>query len=279
MTTKSKIIISISVILLMILGFTGYYLYDFYTNNKKQDNVDLVVTSKSSDDTESNTTTASSQSSTEENKSDTLSVKDEGQTAEGNTWTKWDTSKIADTDDESKKPQLNENTVETVSIPVEHNVVVDIEDQSTVKQYLTHNKTDDASFEDLKNQLVEAHNKLKTAYHENANKTTASAGDTPLKQAVDQVLKDYFTSNDTYFADYYVAMSGILKFDLNINTTTIKVVKTDTSNVLAFESFLSTGDGLNVLYITGYYNTTLRSFTITNTMITRDGAVILNNSY
>ena len=149
MTTKSKIIISISVILLMILGFTGYYLYDFYTNNKKQDNVDLVITSKSSDGTESNTTTATSQNSTEENKSDTLSVKDEGQTAEGNTWTKWDTSKIADTDDESKKPQLNENTVESVSIPVEHNVVVDIEDQSTVKRYLTHNKTDDASFDDL----------------------------------------------------------------------------------------------------------------------------------
>lgn len=278
MTTKSKIIISISVILLMILGFTSYYLYENHTNNKKQDKVELVVTSKSSTNNRSNTTTTS-QSSTEENKSEILSVKDEGQTAEGNTWTVWDTSKIADTDDESKKPQLNENTVESVSIPVEHNVVVDIEDQSTVKRYLTHNKTDDASFEDLNNRLVEAHNQLKTAYHENANKTTASAGDTPLKQAVNQVLKDYFTSNDTYFADYYVAMSGILKFDLNINTTTIKVVKTDTSNVLAFESFLSTGDGLNVLYITGYYNTTLRSFTITNTMITRDGAVILNNSY
>lgn len=279
MTTKSKVIISISVILLLILGFSGYYLYDFHTNNKKQDKVELVVTSKSSTDSGSDATTTTSQSSTEENKSETLSVKDEGQTAEGNTWTVWDTSKIADTDDESKKPQLNENIVEAVSIPVEHNVVVDIEDQSTVKRYLTYNKADDASFEDLKNRLVEAHNHLKTAYHENANKTTASAGDTPLKQAVNQVLKDYFTSNDTYFADYYVAMSGILKFDLNINTTTIKVVKTDTSNVLAFESFLSTGDGLNVLYITGYYNTTLKSFTITNTMITRDGAVILNNSY
>lgn len=277
MTTKSKIIISISVIVLIILGFTGYYLYENHTNNKKQDNVELVVTSKSSTDSRRDTTT--SQSSTEENKSETLSVKDEGQTAEGNTWTEWDMSKIADTDDESKKPQLNENTVEAVSIPVEHNVVVDIEDQSTVKRYLTYTKADDATFEDLKNRLVEAHNQMKTAYHENANKTTASAGDTPLKQAVNQVLKDYFTSNDTYFADYYVAMSGILKFDLNINTTTIKVVKTDTSNVLAFESFLSTGDGLNVLYITGYYNTTLRSFTVTNTLITRDGAVILNNSY
>ena len=277
MTTKSKIIISILVIVLIILGFTGYYLYENHTNNKKQDNVELVVTSKSSTDSRRDTTT--SQSSTEENKSETLSVKDEGQTAEGNTWTEWDMSKIADTDDESKKPQLNENTVEAVSIPVEHNVVVDIEDQSTVKRYLTYNKADDATFEDLKNQLVEAHNQMKTAYHANANKTTASVGDTPLKQAVNQVLKDYFTSNDTYFADYYVAMSGILKFDLNINTTTIKVVKTDTSNVLAFESFLSTGDGLNVLYITGYYNTTLRSFTVTNTLITRDGAVILNNSY
>ena len=277
MTTKSKIIISISVIVLIILGFTGYYLYENHTNNKKQDNVELVVTNKSSTDSRRDTTT--SQSSTEENKSETLSVKDEGQTAEGNTWTEWDMSKIADTDDESKKPQLNENTVEAVSIPVEHNVVVDIEDQSTVKRYLTYNKADDATFEDLKNRLVEAHNQMKTAYHENANKTTASVGDTPLKQAVNQVLKDYFTSNDTYFADYYVAMSGILKFDLNINTTTIKVVKTDTSNVLAFESFLSTGDGLNVLYITGYYNTTLRSFTVTNTLITRDGAVILNNSY
>lgn len=277
MTTKSKIIISISVIVLIILGFTGYYLYENHTNNKKQDNVELVVTSKSSTDSRRDTTT--SQSSTEENKSETLSVKDEGQTAEGNTWTEWDMSKIADTDDESKKPQLNENTVEAVSIPVEHNIVVDIEDQSTVKRYLTYNKADDATFEDLKNRLVEAHNQMKTAYHENANKTTASAGDTALKQAVNQVLKDYFTSNDTYFADYYVAMSGILKFDLNINTTTIKVVKTDTSNVLAFESFLSTGDGLNVLYITGYYNTTLRSFTVTNTLITRDGAVILNNSY
>lgn len=277
MTTKNKIIISISVIVLIILGFTGYYLYENHTNNKKQDNVELVVTSKSSTDSRRDTTT--SQSSTEENKSETLSVKDEGQTAEGNTWTEWDMSKIADTDDESKKPQLNENTVEAVSIPVEHNVVVDIEDQSAVKRYLTYNKADDATFEDLKNRLVEAHNQMKTAYHENANKTTASAGDTPLKQAVNQVLKDYFTSNDTYFADYYVAMSGISKFDLNINTTTIKVVKTDTSNVLAFESFLSTGDGLNVLYITGYYNTTLRSFTVTNTLITRDGAVILNNSY
>lgn len=277
MTTKSKIIISISVIVLIILGFTGYYLYENHTNNKKQDNVELVVTSKSSTDSRRDTTT--SQSSTEENKSETLSVKDEGQTAEGNTWTEWDMSKIADTDDELKKPQLNENTVEAVSIPVEHNVVVDIEDESTVKRYLTYNKADDATFEDLKNRLVEAHNQMKTAYHENANKTTASAGDTPLKQAVNQVLKDYFTSNDTYFADYYVAMSGILKFDLNINTTTIKVVKTDTSNVLAFESFLSTGDGLNVLYITGYYNTTLRLFTVTNTLITRDGAVILNNSY
>lgn len=280
MTTKTKIIIGVSTCVVVLGSVLGFGLYNNYQLNKKQDVTNIVFknTDIKHEPTQSNDTNQSyEQSEVTDTSTNLFIVEDHGQVELGNTWLEWDTNKLIVDD----KPELSlgEGKVAAIPIPSKNDVIYNVDTNSQVKKYIKFNKVSDQSYVNLRDKLVNSTSQLKQAYIDNDDPRAGSTGETPLKTAVTGIISESFMGNNTYLANYLTSLSRSKFLDININLETLKVVNTDTPNVLAFETYLVNQENYKVSYITGFYNENLQQFTITYSGLTYDGAILLNNTY